>query len=169
MFWSALPALMLHQFEEYVLPGGFLPWLNKEIFKSGAAGSPISPKLAFVINIVLGWPLYTLVGYVGLTEMWFVMPMMGILFVNAWFHIALSISTSRYSPGTFSAILVILPLTLYTFYYYIMTWEIGFRLLYFAILAGLVLHLLFLTVPRELAHAKEKRLERQRPAPPSGE
>lgn len=169
MFWSALPALMLHQFEEYVLPGGFLRWLNKDVFRSESDRSPISPTTAFVINIVIGWPIYALVGYVGLKQMWFVMPLMGILFVNAWFHITLSISTSRYSPGTFTAILILLPLTFYTFYYYIMTWEIGFRLLFLSILGGLVLHLLFLTIPRELAHAREKRFERAAPKSPDSD
>ncbi len=89
MFWSALPALMLHQFEEYVFPGGFLSWFNREVFKSASDTSPMSPKIAFVVNVLIGWPLFAMVGYVGLSQLWFTMPMMGILFVNAWFHIAL--------------------------------------------------------------------------------
>ncbi|MBL0061664.1 MAG: HXXEE domain-containing protein [bacterium] len=164
MFWVALPALMLHQFEEYVFPGGFLPWFNKEVFKSDNASSPINAKFAFVLNVLLGWPIYGAVGYIGLEQMWFSMPAMGLLFVNAWFHIALSISSSRYSPGTFTSILIMLPLTLYTFYYFVMTWEIGFRLLFIAVSSGLIFHVLMLTIPRELAHAREKRLERQRPS-----
>ncbi|MBK6765287.1 MAG: HXXEE domain-containing protein [bacterium] len=164
MFWSALPALMLHQFEEYVFPGGFLSWFNRDVFKSDSDVSPISPKIAFVLNVLLAWPLFVVVGYVGLEQMWFSMPMMGILFVNAWFHIALSISSMRYSPGTFSAILILLPLSLYTFYYYIMTWEIGFRLFFISITAGLILHMLMLTIPRELLHAREKRREKQQEA-----
>jgi hypothetical protein len=163
MFWSALPALMLHQFEEYVYPGGFLPWFNREVFKSASDTSPMSPKIAFVVNVLIGWPLFAAVGYVGLSQLWFTMPMMGILFVNAWFHIALSISSNRYSPGTFTAILVTLPLSLYTFFYYVMTWEIGFRLLFISIITGLVFHVLMLTIPRELLYAREKRLERQQP------
>lgn len=164
MFWAALPALMLHQLEEYVFPGGFLPWFNRGIFGSDSDKSPISPTFAFVLNVVIGWPLYAAVGFVNLEQMWLVMPAMGILFVNAWFHIALSLAHNRYSPGTFTSILLLLPLTLYTFYYYVMTWEIGFRLLFIAIVVGLILHLLMLTVPRELIHAREKRLERQRDA-----
>ncbi|MCB1058738.1 MAG: HXXEE domain-containing protein [Calditrichaeota bacterium] len=152
---------MLHQLEEYVIPGGFLSWINKDVFGSDNPKSPITPVFAFVLNVVIAWPLYAAVGYVNLEQMWFVMPAMGILFVNAWFHIALSLTHSRYSPGTFSSIMLILPLTLYTFYYYIMTWEIGFRLLFISIVTGLVFHLLFLAIPRELIHAKEKRQERQ--------
>ncbi len=164
MFWAALPALMLHQFEEYVFPGGFLSWMNKDVFGSESDTTPLSPRAAFVINVILGWPLYAAVGFVNLEQMWFVMPAMGILFVNAWFHITLSLSSGRYSPGTFSSIMITLPLTLYSFYYYVMTWEIGFRLLFIAIVTGLIFHMLMLTLPRELAHAKEKRRERQTPS-----
>jgi len=153
---------MLHQIEEYLFPGGFLRWFNREVFKSESDRSPISAKVAIFINLGLGWPLYAAVGFAGLEQMWLSMPAMGILFVNAWFHIALSLSSNRYSPGTFTSIMVLLPLSLYTFYYYVMTWEIGFQLLFLSILTGVVLHLLMLTVPRELQHAKEKRLERQR-------
>jgi len=153
---------MLHQIEEYLFPGGFLRWFNRDVFRSDSDRSPISAKVAIFINLGLGWPLYAAVGFVGLENTWLSMPAMGILFVNAWFHIALSLSTNRYSPGTFTSIMVLLPLSLYTFYYYVMTWEIGFRLLFLSILTGVVLHLLMLTVPRELQHAKEKRLERQR-------
>lgn len=152
---------MLHQFEEYVFPGGFLPWFNKEVFRSGSETSPISPKFALILNIFVGWPVFALVGFLGLDHTWYTMPAMGILFVNAWFHIALSISSARYSPGTFTSIMVLLPLSLYTFYYYVMTWEIGFRQLFIAVTTGLVLHVLMLTIPRELIHAREKRQERQ--------
>lgn len=160
---------MLHQFEEYVFPGGFLPWFNKEIFKSESDKLPFSPMAAVIINIVIGWPVYGVVGYLGLEQLWFSMPMMGILFVNAWFHIAVSIATARYSPGTFTSILFTLPLSLYTFYYYVMTWEIGFRQLFIAIAAGLIFHVLLLTLPRELIHAREKRIERQQTPGPADE
>ena len=166
MFWSALPALMLHQFEEYVFPGGFLSWFNREIFHSERDNFPFSPKAALIVNILLGWTGYALVGYIGLKQVWFVMPMMGFLFVNAWFHIVHSVSSTRYSPGTFTAVLVLLPLSSYTFYYYVMTWEIGFRLLFMSLLAGVVAHLLMVTIPRELLHAREKRTERQAPPAP---
>ena len=152
---------MLHQLEEYVIPGGFLRWFNREVFKSDDDRAPISNVAAVVINIVFGWPLFAAVGFMGLGNMWLAMPAMGVLFVNAWFHIATSLTSNRYSPATFTSFMVLLPLTLYTFYYFVMTWDIGFRLLFLSILIGIVLHLLMLTIPRELLHARDKRRERQ--------
>ena len=161
MFWFALPALMLHQFEEYVFPGGFRKWMNSFVYQSENPDAPLTKKLAFVINIVIGWPVFAAVGYVGQEQMWFTLPMLGILFVNAWFHIALSVSHQRYSPGTFTAMLVLIPLSLYAFYYYAMTWEIGFRLLLISLLTGIVFHLLVAVLPREWAQAREHRRFRE--------
>jgi uncharacterized protein with HXXEE motif len=50
-----LPALAWHQTEEWFLPGGFLPWFNREMLGSDADEFPITRRLAFGINVGVGW------------------------------------------------------------------------------------------------------------------
>jgi hypothetical protein len=44
-----------HQTEEWVLPGGFLPWFNREVWKSERDEFPVTPKMGFTINVLIGW------------------------------------------------------------------------------------------------------------------
>jgi hypothetical protein len=53
--WASLPLLLWHQTEEWVLPGGFLPWFNREVWKSEQDEFPVTPKMGFTINAVIGW------------------------------------------------------------------------------------------------------------------
>jgi Protein of unknown function with HXXEE motif len=53
--WASLPLLLWHQTEEWVLPGGFLPWFNRQVWKSERDEFPVTPKIAFTINVPIGW------------------------------------------------------------------------------------------------------------------
>lgn len=52
-----LAALLWHQSEEWVWPGGFLPWINHEVLGSADAEFPIDRSLGFAINVLFGWGL----------------------------------------------------------------------------------------------------------------
>jgi uncharacterized protein with HXXEE motif len=53
--WASLPLLLWHQTEEWVLPGGFLPWFNREIWDSQSDEFPVTPRMGFTINVLIGW------------------------------------------------------------------------------------------------------------------
>jgi len=50
-----LAALLWHQTEEWVWPGSFLPWVNREVLGSDEDEFPIDRRLAFIIDVPLGW------------------------------------------------------------------------------------------------------------------
>jgi hypothetical protein len=52
-----LAALLWHQTEEWVWPGAFLPWINRDVLGSSDDEFPIDRRLGFIINVVLGWGL----------------------------------------------------------------------------------------------------------------
>jgi hypothetical protein len=54
-FWLPLPALLWHQTEEWFLPGGFLPWFNREVLGGDEDEFPITRPLGLGINVGLGW------------------------------------------------------------------------------------------------------------------
>jgi hypothetical protein len=53
--WLPVPALLWHQTEEWFLPGGFLPWFNREVLGSEEDEFPITRRLGLGINVGLGW------------------------------------------------------------------------------------------------------------------
>ena len=55
LLWLQLPIFMLHEFEEYVLPGGFKSFFNHDtVFASPEPGNntPLSDGYVFFVNIV---------------------------------------------------------------------------------------------------------------------
>jgi hypothetical protein len=58
LLWLQLPILMVHEFEEYVLPGGFKSFFNHDtVFASPDPGdnTPLSEGYVFFVNIVTVW------------------------------------------------------------------------------------------------------------------
>jgi len=148
VFWAGLPALMLHQFEEFIYPGGFRHWLNQTVLGSDDANFPMTRKLAFVMNVPVMWSLMIATAIVGSDHLWFSLGVMSILFVNAWFHLVMSLVTDKYVPGTYTSLAIILPLTVYTYSFFLTTWQVSFQLVFYCILFGIVVHMAILSVPR---------------------
>jgi hypothetical protein len=55
VYWLPVPALLWHQTEEWFLPGGFLPWFNREVLGSDEDEFPITRALGLGINVGVGW------------------------------------------------------------------------------------------------------------------
>src|SRR5688572_23644326 len=58
---------MLHQFEEYGWPGGFVDWFNSVVFGSTEREFPLSKKMACVFNFGLLYWVFAGLGVVGAT------------------------------------------------------------------------------------------------------
>jgi hypothetical protein len=65
LLWAPLPAYFWHQTEEWVWPGGFLPWVNREVLGSDDDEYPITRRLGCAINTGGGWGLAALAGLRG--------------------------------------------------------------------------------------------------------
>jgi hypothetical protein len=103
-----LAALLAHQSEEWVWPGGFLPWINQTVIGSADPEFPIDRRAGLLINVGFGW---------GLSLATFGGPAAAVpaaaLYVshlgNAGLHIGWAAVNRRYDPGLVSAVLTLLP------------------------------------------------------------
>jgi Protein of unknown function with HXXEE motif len=103
-----LAALLMHQTEEWVWPGGFLPWMNREVLNSGEDAFPLDPRLGLVINVGLGWgtSLATMAGPRATAPAAF-------LYVshlgNVALHVQWAVRHRRYDPGLLTALSTLTP------------------------------------------------------------
>jgi Protein of unknown function with HXXEE motif len=101
-------ALLLHQTEEWVWPGGFLPWINREVLGSGEDEFPLDRRLGFAINVVLGWgsSLAAAAGPIGAAPA-------ALLYSsnlgNVALHVSWAVRHRRYDPGVLTAVATLAP------------------------------------------------------------
>lgn len=103
-----LAALLWHQTEEWVWPGSFLPWINREVLGSDEDEFPIDRRLGFAINVAFGWGLSvaTAAGPGAAAPA-------TVLYVshlgNTALHASWAIRKRRYDPGLVTAIATLTP------------------------------------------------------------
>jgi hypothetical protein len=106
--WRPLAALLWHQTEEWVWPGSFLPWINREVLGSGEDEYPLDRGTAFVINVVVGWGLS-----VASTAGPRAAGPAALLYVshvaNAGLHVSWAVRHRRYDPGAVTAVGTLVP------------------------------------------------------------
>ncbi len=105
----AVPILVSHQTEEWVRPGGFLPFANQRLLGSDQPDWPLTERLAFHINVSIGWAS----AIAGLI-LWrrTPVPAAGVLWLEAGnfaMHTGLAVAQRRYNPGVVTAALLMGP------------------------------------------------------------
>ena len=50
LIWLQIPVYFLHQFEEYILPGGFMDFFNIKVLGSDKSDFPLNKKESFWIT-----------------------------------------------------------------------------------------------------------------------
>ena len=108
--------LLLHEFEEYVLPGGFPAAMNIGLMgeKKDFGKYPLNELSAFIVNVVLAYPLYIFsiifhdVLWLGIFIAYFTMCQVFIhcIVINRKLH-------TWYSPGCASALFAMVPFGAY--------------------------------------------------------
>ncbi|HEY8584954.1 MAG TPA: HXXEE domain-containing protein [Capillimicrobium sp.] len=98
--WLALPILVAHQTEEWVRPGGFLPFVNQRLLGSGEPAWPLTERLGLVVNVPLGWG-----SAVAGALLWRRSPALaaGVLAMeagNALMHGSMAVRERCYNPGS---------------------------------------------------------------------
>jgi Protein of unknown function with HXXEE motif len=101
--WAPLPIYFWHQTEEWVWPGGFLPWVNREVMRSGEDEFPITRRLGFAINVGGGWALAAANGVRGPRSPALGAAVHAMRAANAVFHVIQSARVRRYTPGLVTA------------------------------------------------------------------
>lgn len=105
----ALPILLTHQTEEWVRPGGFLPFVNQHMLGSDLPDWPLTKRAAFHINVSMGWT-----SAIAALMLWRRTPALAaaVLWLevgNTAFHAGLALRKSSYNPGVATAALLMGP------------------------------------------------------------
>lgn len=121
LLWFHLPLLMFHEFEEYVLPGGFKHFFNTYTpfsKETPQENSPINERKIFIINmstwiwIIVGALLVETTPWIGTGAMIFQL-------VNVAAHLYLAqLIKPGYNPGLITTLFLLIP------YIVILTWVI---------------------------------------------
>ena len=99
----ALPILLTHQTEEWVRPGGFLPFCNQRLLGSASPTWPLTERDGFHVNVTIGWTS----ALAGLA-LWrrTAAPAVSVLWLEAWnvlMHTGMAVRERRYNPGLATA------------------------------------------------------------------
>ncbi len=120
LLWSFPIGLSLHVFEEFGFPGGFRQWIkaynprklksNIFYFIENAVGILVVCIIALKATDILGYRIY----------LYCVAVMAG----NAASHMLGTIQKKRYCPGTVSGVLLLLPLFVISYWYFLGTGKV---------------------------------------------
>ena len=105
----ALPVLVSHQTEEWVWPGGFLPFCNQRLLGSDRPDWPLTERDGFHVNVTVGWA-----SAVAGLALWRLTPVAAaaVLWIeagNVLMHTGVAIRERRYNPGVATAALLMAP------------------------------------------------------------
>jgi Protein of unknown function with HXXEE motif len=105
----ALPILVSHQSEEWVWPGGFLPFCNQRLLGSDRTDWPLTERNGFHVNVTVGW-----VSAVAGLALWRRTPVVAAAVPwmeagNALMHTVMAIRERRYNPGVVTATTLMAP------------------------------------------------------------
>lgn len=106
-----LAALLSHQTEEWVWPGGFLPWINREVLSSSQDEFPIDRRAGLLINVVYGWGL-SLTPLLGARRAGPAAALYVSHLGNAALHVTWAARHRRYDPGTITSLTTLGPVAI---------------------------------------------------------
>ena len=118
LIWIQTPVYWLHQFEEYIYPGGFTEYFNIKILDSNRKDWPLTKKEALWINVpivFIGFPVSAILAgqidiSIGIWTAYFSI-------INALSHFGMFFQ-DRYNPGLIASVLLNIPVGVYTIYYF---------------------------------------------------
>jgi Protein of unknown function with HXXEE motif len=105
----AFPILVSHQSEEWVWPGGFLPFCNALLLGRDRPDWPLTERDAFHVNVTAGW-----VSAVAGLALWRRTPVVAAVVLwmeagNALMHTSLALRGRCYNPGVVTASVLMAP------------------------------------------------------------
>jgi hypothetical protein len=99
-----LPILVSHQTEEWVRPGGFLPFCNERLLGSNRPTWPLTERDGFHVNVTLGWGTA-----IAAAASWrrTAVPAAVVLWMevgNTALHTGMAVRERRYNPGVMTGV-----------------------------------------------------------------
>ncbi len=114
------PLYMLHQTEEYVFPGGFGQFFNKDIFKLETEDGPVDQNFIFFVNVILIWFILPVFGLLSTIDYRFGLWIPYFSFFAGIAHVLLAIrAKKRYNPGLIVSLFINIPVGLWSILYLI--------------------------------------------------
>jgi hypothetical protein len=111
------PLYMIHEFDEYVYPGGFQQFMNKNIYKLDPENGMLDNDAAFWINIIAVWTLIPLFSLWAVFDIRQVITLPYFFIFQAVLHLILGIVGKQLiHPGIISAWLIHVPWGVLTIY-----------------------------------------------------
>ncbi|MDO8186282.1 HXXEE domain-containing protein [Conexibacter sp. JD483] len=107
---TAPAALLWHQTEEWLWPGGFLPWMNREVIGAAQDEFPITRRDGLVINVAIGWTLAGATAVRGLDAPALAASALAVNVANGAMHVGLAARRRRWNPGAVTSATLFLPL-----------------------------------------------------------
>jgi hypothetical protein len=150
LLWLHLPLLMFHEFEEYVLPGGFKDFINTKTFVAPdppVEDVPASEPYCFAVNmgfwlwIILGALLANIAPWVG-----FVPVMLQVLINNFTHTFAFQGRQRGYNPGLVTTIVILMPYCTLVIGYIILANVFAPLDWFLGIVSGLIVMAVLLTI-----------------------
>ncbi len=104
------PLYLLHEAEEYIFPGGFGRFFNRDIFGVDHDDEPIGPGFIFAINMSYIWILLPLFGFLSVLNLQLGLWIPYFIIFAGVSHIALAIKARKlYNPGLIVSLLLNIP------------------------------------------------------------
>ena len=118
LVWATLPVYFLHQFEEYVLPGGFVKWFNHRIMESTRDDWPLTPRASLWINVPIIFIAFPIGGILASEVnlkygLW--MAYFGV--VNSLGHVLFGFAFKGYNPGLVVSAVLNIPIGIWAIAY----------------------------------------------------
>jgi|GEM_PF-1438022 len=114
LLWLHLSLLLLHQFEEYIYPGGFREFFNRTVqIKNASTKTPLNTGGIVLVNVVFGWTAYLISAISGIHNLWLALGLLGITVSNGILHAAMALIKRKYVPGLISGLFLFIPFGVY--------------------------------------------------------
>jgi hypothetical protein len=118
LIWAQMCMYLLHQFEEYILPGGFKEYFNINVLGSDDDQEPLNKAIAFWINVpvvFIAYPVTAILAQflgigVGMWTAYFSI-------INGAGHVVMAIKGRCYNPGSAVSLFGNIPFGIYTVWY----------------------------------------------------
>jgi len=103
LIWLMPPIYLLHQAEEYLIPGGFKKELHKKLTGDEESTGPLISLSAFIINVPMIWIVFPLFAALATcyNNLNFGVYIFYFSVLNGFTHVGLGIVEGRYNPGLF--------------------------------------------------------------------
>jgi hypothetical protein len=143
--WTGTLAYLIHQFEEHGIdvtgaPYAFRGSLCASVGFADAGNCRIPFSFITAVNVAAIWLAGPAAALLGRRWPVLALAFFSIPFVNALAHIAPMVGSGHYNPGVVTAIVLFLPLSLWTFHVAIRGYGLGWRAVTATVFAGVVLH-----------------------------